>query len=130
LDEEVVTAVDHIAHNSPLDISAEGRDDDTDLVDATIFIDYITPHNEFTPVCTGGLVTDDIDDDTIDDVFIDVLPGTPVCFDIIPAMNVTVPPEPDPQVFVAYIDVIGDYVTTLDTREIFFLVPPSEPLVD
>jgi hypothetical protein len=130
LDEEVVNAVETLAFNVPIDILAEERDDETDSVDATIFIDYITPYNVDTSECTGGFVLDDVDTDPYDDVFLDVLPGTPVCFDIIPAMNTTVPATSEPQVFKAFIDVIGDYVTTLDTREVFFLVPPSEPLVD
>jgi hypothetical protein len=128
LDEEVVNAVDTLAHDVPLDMSAVGRDDTSDDVDATLFIDYITPFNEDTAECTGGLETADIDDDTIDDVFIDVLPGTPVCFDIIPAINTIVEPIDEPQVFPAFIDVLGDYVTVLDTRDVWFLVPPDTPL--
>ena len=99
-----------------------------DDVDATVFIDFITPFNEDTSSCTGGLTTLDIDDDTIDDVFVDVVPGTPVCFDIIPAENTTVPPAGDPQVFTAYVDVLGDFITVLDTREVYFLVPPETPV--
>jgi hypothetical protein len=30
--------------------------------------------------------------------------------------------------YTAFIDVIGDSVTVLDTREIFFLIPPSTPI--
>ena len=130
MDSSVVDAVSTLATAVPMDLSAEGRDDLSDTVDATIFIDYITPHNETTSECTGGLTTADLDTDSIDDVFLDVLPGTPVCFDIIPAMNTTVEPTPEPQLFMAYIDVIGDSVTTLDTREVYFLVPPDEPLVE
>jgi len=43
-------------------------------------------------------------------------------------MNTTVEPTDEPQVFMAFIDVIGDYVTILDTREVYFLVPPETPL--
>jgi len=61
-------------------------------------------------------------------VFNDVDPGTPVCFDIYPKQNDTVPHTTLPQMYMAYIDVIGDSVTTLDTREVYFLIPPSAPI--
>ncbi len=54
--------------------------------------------------------------------------GTPVCFDIYPKMNVSVPGTGEPQLFKVYIDVYGDNVTVLDTREVYFLVPPSTPV--
>ncbi len=42
-------------------------------------------------------------------------------------MNMTVMPTLDPQVFRARIAVIGDGATPLDTRDVFFLVPPRIP---
>jgi hypothetical protein len=45
-------------------------------------------------------------------------------------MNETVPETGVPQLFKAYVDVVGDSVTVLDTREVFFLVPPSEPIIE
>jgi hypothetical protein len=128
LDEEVVNAVDALAHEVPIDISAVGRDDETDSVDAMVFIEHIAPFNEDTAECTGGLVTADTDDDDIDDTFIDVLPGAPVCFEIVPQDNAAVPSIEEPQVFMAYIDVFGDSVTILDTREVYFVVPPDSPM--
>ena len=56
----------------------------------------------------------------------DVAPGTPVCFDVLVRMNGTVMPTSAPQVFRAQNDVVGDGVTALDTRDVFFLVPPEE----
>jgi hypothetical protein len=53
-----------------------------------------------------------------------VTPGTPVCFDIVPRMNTTVMPTASPQLFRAHVDVIGDGVTVLDTRDVYFVVPP------
>jgi hypothetical protein len=47
-----------------------------------------------------------------------------VCFDIYPERNMTVPATDEPQVFKAYVDVIGDGITVLDTRDVYFLVPP------
>ena len=36
----------------------------------------------------------------------------------------------EPQLFRAFVDVVGDSVTVLDTREVFFLVPPSGPIIE
>jgi hypothetical protein len=58
------------------------------------------------------------------DTFVGILPGTTVCFDIYAKRNETVPATEDPQVFMAYVDVIGDGITVLDTRQVYFLVPP------
>ena len=57
--------------------------------------------------------------------FIDILPGTIVCFDIFVRRNDTVPATEEPQVFKAYVDVVGDGITVLDTRDVYFLVPPE-----
>jgi hypothetical protein len=134
----VVDAVELLANGVPMDISVVARDDTTDTVDATIFIDNIVPNivggvedpTDPTVICVGGLATANTDADPEPDMFVDVLPGTPVCFDIYPKMNVTVPETGVPQLFKAYVDVIGDSVTVLDTREVFFLVPPSEPIIE
>jgi hypothetical protein len=134
----VVTAVQTLANGVPMDISVVARDDTTDTVDATIFIDNIVPNiiggiedpTDPSVICVGGLATANTDSDPEPDMFVDVLPGTPVCFDIYPKMNVTVAETAVPQLFRAYVDVIGDSVTVLDTREVFFLVPPSEPIIE
>jgi hypothetical protein len=132
----VVDAVQQLATGVPMEISAETRDDATDAVDATQFIDRIVP-NEAGGVedpenpgvfCVGGLSTQNVDDDPYQDLFDDVQPDTAVCFDVVAAQNSTVPPTSEHQLFTAYIDVLGDSVTTLDTREVLFLVPPSVPI--
>jgi hypothetical protein len=136
LGDNVVTAVSTLANGVPMDITAVGRDDTTDDVDATVFIDHIVPNTtggEEDPenpgvICFPDLDTGDGDSDGTDDMFLDVLPGTPVCFDIIPAQNESVLPEAVPKVYEAYVDVIGDGITVLDTRVIYFLVPPSVPV--
>ena len=106
--------------------------------DATSFIARTTPNDaggavdpvDPTLVCVGGLTTEDVDGDGEMDTFDEVEPGTPVCFDIYPKMNVSVEETGEPQLFMAYVDVVGDSVTVLDTREVFFLVPPSDPIVE
>jgi hypothetical protein len=132
----VVDAVEQLATGVPMEISAAVRDDTSDAVDATAFIDRIVPNTEGgiedpqNPgmICVGGLATANNDDDEYQDLFLDVQPDTAVCFDVVAATNETVPPTMSYQLFTAYIDVIGDNVTLLDTREILFLVPPSIPV--
>jgi len=80
-------------------------------------------------VCLGGLATADRDADTVADVFTGILPGTPVCFDIYALQNEAVESIDAPQTFLCEIDVIGDGVTVLSTRKVYFLVPPI-PIVD
>jgi hypothetical protein len=134
---QVVEAIELLASVVPFDsISSEPRDDNTDEVDATLFIDYIEPNEEggvpdpqdSEIICVGGLPAVDDDSDPYLDKFVNILPGTPVCFDIYPAMNTIVPETPEPQVFNAFIDVLGDGFTILDTRDVFFLVPPESPI--
>jgi hypothetical protein len=131
-----VEAVQQLATGVPMEISAAPRDDTTDAVDATAFIDRIVP-NEAGGVedpenpgvfCVGGLATVNNDADPYADLFADVAPDTSVCFDVVAATNEIVEPTTEYQLFTAYIDVIGDSVTTLDTREVLFLVPPSSPV--
>ncbi len=133
VDAAVVDAISTLASSTPLDITARARDaDDGDGVDATIFIERIEPNTaggvmdprDPTIVCVGGLPTTDVDGDGFAETFPDVTPGTPVCFDIIPRMNTTVMPTAAPQLFRALVDVVGDGVTVLDTRDVFFVVPP------
>ena len=133
VDAAVVDAINALASSTPLDITARPRDaDDGDGVDATVFIERIEPNTTggvMDPrdpmiVCVAGLPTADVDGDGFAETFPDVTPGTPVCFDIIPRMNTTVMPTAAPQLFRALVDVVGDGVTVLDTRDVFFVVPP------
>jgi hypothetical protein len=115
-----------------MDVAALPRDDETDIVDALQFIDRVVPNPvggiedpaDPTLICVSGLPTRDVDGDTIMDEFTGVLPGTTVCFDIFPSRNLTTEATDEPQVFLAYIDVLGDGITVLDTRKVYFMIPP------
>ena len=132
--------VDGIAAVSriPLDVSAQAVDlvDMGETVDAVAaFVDHLEPNATGAPglTCTGGFATSDyagIDGDSFADTFLDVTPGAPVCFDIIPKQNDTVPATLVPQIFRAQINVIGDGFTPLDDRVVYFLVPPRIPNPD
>ena len=118
VDSAVVDAIVELAENTPLDITARARDaDDGDGVDATIFIDHIEANTaggvadprDATRVCVGAppLMAVDTDTDGHLDTFMDVDPGTPVCFDIIARMNDSIMPTDRPQLFRALVDVIA-----------------------
>jgi hypothetical protein len=132
LGSEIVDGIETMAHQVPIDVSAAARDDDTDMVDATYFIASIVPNvvggitdpADPSIICVGGLPVDDMDGDTVLDTFVGILPGTPVCFDITPRMNDIIEATEEPQVFKAYIDVVGDGITVLDSRDVYFLIPP------
>jgi hypothetical protein len=132
---EVVDAIEILADQVPVDVTVDLRDDLADLVDTTVeFIDYIEPsvaggwpdRGDPSIICVGGLEVDDRYHplDGRPDSFTQVLPGTPVCFDIYVKQNWTVPATRDPQSFLLEIDVIADRITVVDTREVYFLVPP------
>ncbi len=134
---EIVNAVSTLAGSVPLDISAravDAVDFPGEVVDATQFVQRIVPNvaggvadpEDPTRVCVSGLPTGDWDSDGVADYFDGVVPGTIVCFDIIAAMNTSVPRISDePQLYTAIVQVVGDMVTVLDEREIYFLIPPD-----
>ncbi|MBN1773826.1 MAG: hypothetical protein JXB32_21375 [Deltaproteobacteria bacterium] len=133
---QIVEAIETLAGQVPMDISAVAEDvveGPADTVDATVFIERLEPNTaggvadprDPTLVCVGGLPVADADGDTFPDIFPDVLPGTPVCFDILARENTTVEPTEEPQLFRAEVHVMGDSVTVLDTRDVYFLVPPT-----
>jgi len=114
---QVVEAVSDVANMVPMDIAALALDDETDTVDARVFIDRIVPTEAPVEPCTLGLTI-------VDSGYAGVLPGSTVCFDIVAAQNDTVEPTAEPQLYKATVQVWGDEVTILDERDIFFLIPP------
>lgn len=137
LDGRVVDAVRAVAQQVPISVSAVVRDDPSDSVDATQLILRVEPNvaggvadpMDPTRVCQGGLKTEDRNMDGAADTFVEVLPGVPLCFDVVARENTTVPAAEMPMVYKAFIDVLGDGKTVLSTREVFFLVPPSSPVL-
>ncbi len=137
LGQRVVLNVMRLANQVPLEVGTEPRDVNEgpgDTVDATVFINRIVPNTAGgveDPVspgtfCIGGLAVGDttIPPDGIADIFTSVLPGQSVCFDIYPELNDMVPHTTEPQIYLAEIDVVGDGITVLDTRDVYFLIPP------
>jgi len=140
LGEDVIAALELLTTSVPYKrVEGTGRDDTSDDVDAVeAFLDHIEPNTEggfedpLDPgvYCTGGLPTIDDNDDDMPDAFIDVLPGTQVCFDVVPKANTTVQPDDEPQVFRAFAEELADGFTVLESRDVYFIVPPEEPISD
>jgi hypothetical protein len=135
--DSVVTAITAISVGSTYDITAVPANDPTNApgpdgkpVDALGFIKALRAMSEGDAANGCGPNTAyDSDKDGIEDTFKAVVVGTPVCFEVIPKMNETVPPLEVAQFFNAFIDVIGmpGSVNLGDRRTVVFLVPPKDP---
>jgi hypothetical protein len=135
LDARVVDAVRAVAQRVPIEVSTVLRDDPNDDVDATKLVERIEVHNATgTSVggrtCASGLSSRDSNADGAADTFTAVEPGMPVCFDVKPRQNQSIAPRATPAVFRAFIDVVTNGTTVLDTREVHFLVPAASPVLE
>jgi hypothetical protein len=128
--DSIVAAIQAISVGSVFDVTAKPSNDpaNADGVDATLFIKALRAMAEGDAVngCPAATAKD-TDGDTIDDTFVSVKVGTPVCFEVLPQMNTTVKPKSSAQFFNAFIDVLGmPGSVKLDRRTVLFLVPPKE----
>lgn len=130
----VVGAVNTIATRVPFDINTLTRNDPSNPagVDATRFIRRRTPSCQIAPA-NDRCWTEPMDVAHRDAVartdlstFYRVVPGTRVRFTIFFQNDVFVGDPLSSSLFRAYIDVVGDGVTVLDTREVYILVPASQ----
>jgi hypothetical protein len=135
LDAQVVPqtkqAVLDIVRGLPLAVTIDKADQPGDDGDALQFIDHLRVNVSGGP-CTTVTPTADTDGDGRPDAFPALLPGTRVCWDVVPiAQNGIVPARPDPQLFIARLTVYGDG-SPLDSRDVYFLVPPAnlDPPID
>lgn len=125
---QIVNAVRVLTNFAVLDISSRTQSTpQTTSTGATIdpatFITDIIP-NSLNPLPVGGVQLDGTGR-----IFLDVQPGTEATFDV-KAENTIVPGAADPQVFTLQIQVRGDGVTTLDTRQVVIIVPPDVEIID
>lgn len=112
---------------TPIDVSTRFVDDPTDAVDTeSAFLERIEANEAGDParMCAPRM-GEDTDADGFPDVFRAVPPGERVCFDLVVGTNNTVAQTGEPQLFRATIEVLGDGFTPLDSRDVFFLVPPT-----
>jgi len=122
---EVVDAIDNLAGSTPQDVST-GREDLPDWpqylsagepeVDATLFIQAITPVRTIPPENLLGAMTDT--------TFEQVIPGTAVEFEV-HFFNDFVPPRETSRIYEAIIIVLGNGVARLDERRVYIIVPPE-----
>lgn len=116
-----------LALGVPLDMSARAVDvvEGGESVDAAAaFVGRLQTLQLGTALCSNGLTDVDSNGDTYKDRYLNITPGTPLCWKLVPKQNTTVPATSQPQLFKATVEVWGDDSTLLDTREVFFLVPP------
>lgn len=121
----VTSAIEEIVEGVPLRVTIAAADAPDDDGDALQFIDHLEV-NTGGGRCSAIATTEDTDGDGFADAFPSVLPGTPVCWDVIARRNETVEPAEEPLVFRAELTVSGDG-SPLDTRTVYFLVPPFVP---
>jgi hypothetical protein len=109
----------------PLRIRAVIEDDGSDAVDAVAaFVDHIETRQLGTPECANGLSEDDSGSDGHPDRYSGVIPGTGVCWRLVPKANTSVPATAVAQIFHASVRVTAEVDVALGTRDIYFLVPP------
>jgi hypothetical protein len=125
----VVAAIKAIAIGSVYDVTVRPKNDPTNPmgIDATKFIKALRAKDE-GDVAAGcpARAAVDTNADGIKDTFKGVVVGTPVCFEVIPAMNTTVAPQEAAIYARADLDVVGvPGDIKLDTRKVLFLVPPK-----
>lgn len=110
----------------PLDMAAIAIDDASDSVNAvSAFVDYLETLQLGDALCANGLSDDDSNGDGRKDRFRGIRAGVPLCWKLSTKQNTTVPEIDGPQLFRARVDVKGDDVTVVDSRDVFFLVPPK-----
>lgn len=118
-----------LANQTPLDISIVYEDDPADAVETfSAFVSRVEANTagDLARGCEPRAGVD-TDGDGFPDTFLDVTPGSLVCFDIVVKTNTTVEPTTEPQLFRATLRLLGDGFTELDSRDVFFLVPPDIP---
>jgi hypothetical protein len=122
----VLNQIRTLANQTRFDISIVYQDYPADAVDTfAAFVDHIEANTagDAARRCVA-LPAVDTDGDGHLDTFRGVTAGERVCFDIVVKENVTVMPTASPQLFRATLRVMGDGFTELDSRDVFFLVPP------
>lgn len=136
LDAAVVTGIQALVSFSTFTVTTVVRPDPVELAatgfDTTCFIHGVTPLSASASACAPAATPADlVPPSPALDSFLDVVPGALLTFQV-DALNqslaTSMPCAPSlttPQLFRAYIDVIADGVTVVDTRDVIIIVPPS-----
>jgi cysteine-rich repeat protein len=125
----IVTGLVALVNTTALDITTTLRQDDDEFlrtgIDTRCFIRSIIPASATgSGSCSTTPEIADLDPvDGVMDSFTNVTPGTALFFDVTAANDGCVAPSDTARAFFAFIDVIGDGVTTLDTQSVTIIVP-------
>jgi hypothetical protein len=111
----LVAAIADLASGTPQDVDTLLEDDPLDAVDATLFIESVTPLSADPPAPTGFERMDAT-------TFYGVIPGTMVTFRVT-AFNDFVEHGPTSQVFRCLLVVRGNGVARLDEHDVIIVVP-------
>lgn len=120
----LVEGVKALTSFGSFDVSATVEDDPSDSVDvAAVFVERIVPN-----VSAGGCASFTIADknsDSYNDTFLNVTPGSTLCFDIVTKTNTTISPAADAQTFKGTLVFWGDSVSELARKDVYFVVPAA-----
>jgi acyl-coenzyme A thioesterase PaaI-like protein len=122
----IAAAVRELTSTLPLDLSVTIEDDPSDAVEAVAaFVDHIETFTPGTAECQAWPDQHDSNADGRNDEYLGVPPGFPVCWKIVVKQNDTVPATGTVQIFKAVVKLRGNISTLLDTRTVYFVVPPD-----
>jgi hypothetical protein len=136
LDLAMVSGIEALVRFSTFDLTTTVRGDPNAPggVDTTCFIQSVVPVSATPPSACGPTprAVDRRPPAGQDDTWAGAVPGTALTFDVRAenddgAGQPCVARGPRPQLFRAYIDVVADGVTVIDTREVIVIVPPRPP---
>lgn len=128
----IVSGIEALVLFAPITVTTRVRRDEREYepggrnVDTSTFITRITAINGIGgPRSCGGATPQpaDLDGDGHFEAFINVTPGSRLFFQV-DAQNNDVPDTTDPEVYLAWIDVMGNGTAVLDTQDVSILVPP------
>lgn len=133
LSNAVVSGIEALVKFSTFTITTAVRGDPSAAIDTTCFIHGVvpttaTPPNSCAPV---PLAVDLLPPTPELDSFENVVPGTVLQFQVNAVNQVGATAQPcvasgaSPQLFRAYIDLLADGVTVVDTRDVIIIVPPT-----
>ncbi len=133
IDTAVVAGIEALVSYSTFTITTVTRPDPTASIDTTCFIHGVIPQSAVTPSACAPIpnTADLIPPSPELDSFENVVPGTILTFTV-NARNMSsatgfacAPAASGPQLFRAFIDVVADGVTVVDTRDVIIIVPPA-----
>lgn len=132
LSTSIVSGIEVLVNFATFQVNGRARPDPLELergIDTSCFIQGIVPVSGTGPerACSVEPEIVDLNGDELPDVFRNVTPGAELTF-LIEAENNCVAPTRQPQVFTAFIDVVGSGAAVLDSRVVTILVPPDVKL--